>query len=444
MKSIFKTIISTFCVCLLFSGCQSTPDDEYVIAKNEGMLESKINQEFNQNLNYQFPKNIEEEIYKKDEEYSIIVSAEVIEHTEMSYSVYSIVPDNFNQSEVNTFVKFFFGNQPLFDNYEMSQEMLQDKIVELKAELERIDADNPDDLAAIQWALEQYKKEYQTAPKTVEKAIISSDLTFDPEMNCEILWAYSDLGYNELSRINVTNQSFLQVMTICLDNSRYFLSSAQLTEKAENQLTTPDEAQKIGTEIVAELGIEGMAPIKVEVGITEDGTQQGYIVTFRRSVNSIPVALPEILNYSASIPDMSAKWPSDKLQVRLDDDGVSAISWEFKGKILEELTSNVELLPFDEIYKIAKQQLKNKYAWIETSDYDFNYERIVHVDRIVLEYTCAQEKDKPGYYLLVPAWNFYGGNTLRLENGQTQEEQGMRTDICILSLNAVDGSVIGG
>lgn len=117
---------------------------------------------------------------------------------------------------------------------------------------------------------------------------------------------------------------------------------------------------------------------------------------------------------------------------RVDDQGISVLNWSQKGEIREELTANVEMLGFDEIMDIARQQLKDKLAALDLTESE-DYTKFV-ITSIDLEYACAQQKDNPDGYLLVPAWNFYISTS----------EAPDRKYLCALSLNAVDGSVIVG
>lgn len=439
-----KTSISWGCliciICLILSGCQATPDEEIVINKDEGVLEEKINEEYEGENIFDVPEHIEEEIYTKDGLYTILINADTKVPEQSAYSIYSIVPDDFSQEEIDDILNFFFQDSPLYaKEYIKTKDMIQERIVQIKAEMKTME-ENSDDMEAAQEAINQLEEQYDEAPETAERTLITSELTYDQELECDILWA--DTGYNELSSISVTNKQGSQRLFIYVDQERAFLRNVLLTDtNAEGQQMTIDEAEKEAVIVLNELKIENMVPIQSEIGVTEDQSKQGYIVTFRQSINGVPVASYDLLDYSQTT-DMASKWHSDEIRVMLDDDGVSALIWSYKGKIIEELTPNVKMLPFDKIYDISKQQLKNKFAWIETSG--LNYFQTIYVDGIVLEYVSAKEKNNEGSYLLIPAWNFYGDIDYTYGNGITQPQHGIKsTNTCILSLNAVDGTVIG-
>lgn len=445
MKRVILIFLLTGAACLGIIGCQSTPENVIVINKNEGILEEKINQKYEGENTFEIPKHIDEEIYKKEGKYSILIEADINEPEQAAtYPVFSIKPDDFSQEETDRVINYFFKNTPLYaEDYTMTKDMIRDRIVQVKAEIQNMTGENSDDLTAAQENLQELEKQYETAPETIEKTEITPELVYNTELGCNVLFARADLRFNKLSSIEVNNRGLFQSMSIRLDQDRIFLSSAMLAgKKAENQQMTIKEAEDKATKVVKDLGIDNMTPVMVETGMTMDQSKQGYIVTFRQSAKGRPVALNTILDYSEKA-DMAAKWLSDRLRVKLDDEGVSAIEWSYKGKIQEELTSNVKMLSFTEIYDIAKQQLKNKFAWIDTAVNGMNYYQTVHIDRVVMEYACVPEKNKPECYLLIPVWNFYGGIELKIESGQTKEQYNGRTDICILSLNAVDGSAIG-
>jgi len=429
-------------VCFFTIGCQSTPENAVVINKNEGVLESKIEQEVSPNQLFDIPGSIKENVYGSEGKYSINIDASVEKIKLSEYPVYLITCNDFKQTEVDMVIKYFFKDSPLYDqNYIRSKSMILDRIVQVKAEIHNMSGEDSDDLEAAQNELNNLEREYKTAPDTAQRTQITSTLTIPSDADYESLKACADLGYKDLSTIHVSNRLKFQSIHIMVDKSRYYISSALLIDKnPEGQEMTREEAKNKAEEALDAMGIENMTAINVQTGITEDQKKQGYVVTFRRSVNGLPIALNTILNYSEK-QDMSAKWRSDLITVRLDDNGISDFSWSDKGEIQKELTSDVELLTFENIIDIARQQLKNKFSWIETNNNNSFHN--IHVDRIVLEYTCIQQKDNADNYLLVPTWNFYGGIQDKNVNGITREQTGLRKDICVLSINAIDGSVIG-
>gem|GEM_PF-2819201 len=430
MKRNLMVILILFLICGLFSACQPTPETEAVVNKNEGVLESRINQEVPGVQSFDVPETINEEI-RTTAKYSVVINAGVKILTLDAYPVYSIAPADFTQSEVDAVIKYFFKESSLFTKNTKTKSMIKDQIVQIKADLQNMEPGDTDDIEGAQAAIERLEEEYESAPETATNTQVTSELTVPSGADFEVLIAYANLGYTELSSISVANRPIFQALHIRIDENRIFLASASLAGKnAEGQNMTPDEAKQQAEEALAGIGIEGMTAICVETGMTEDQTKQGYAVTFRRNINGVPVAYNTIISNVERV-DMAAEWSGDRIIVRLDDQGISSLDWSNKGEIQEDLTANVQMLIFNDIMEIARQQLKNKFAYMDTSETD-DFTTIC-IDSIVLEYTCVQKKDNPNAYLLVPAWNFYINTEEALNSNY----------LCALSLNAIDGSVIG-
>lgn len=431
-------------LCFVLTGCQNTQGDIEVINQNEGVLEAKLFKETQEEETIAvLAENIKEQVYVKEGKYAITVNADVMLPEKKKYCVVSAIPDGFTQNDVDKVINYFFADSPLYaQDYEITKDMIKEKIAKIKAEMSTMDNENSDDIAAAKRAIEQLEQQYVNAPEILERKTIDADLAFDEEMGCEVMDVYADLGYNLPSNISVSNQKASQDMRIFIDRERIFFSSAAFTgDIADNQQMTLEEAKEYAKNTLMELGFANLQPVKVEIGTTEDENNQGYIVTFRQGIDEVPVALNTMLDDLDTAASYVQRWPSDIIKIHLDDEGVSAIIWNYKGTVQNELNSNAKLLAFDEIYNNAKQELKNKFAWIE--EYDMNCFQTIHVDRVEFEYVCINQKGKVDCYQFIPAWNFYGGIQLKDDGANIREQYGARTDICILSLNAVDGRVIG-
>lgn len=422
--------VSIIClICVSIAACRPTPENSAVVNKNQGVLEERINREALASVYTDIPDSVNETVYEG--KFSILINAGVKKLTLDEYPVYTIGPADFAQEEVDTIIKYFFDDSPLYSmEYKKSKSMIQDELVETKANLQKIRPEDTDDIEAAQQSIKELEEEYLSAPDTVQRTRITSELVYSSNAGCEMLMANVDLGYDELSSIKAANQPLFQFISISVDKNRWFAPSPPLAGKnAEGQKMTPGEAQRRAEEALTDMGIADMAATKTQTGESMDQSRQGYIVTFCRDVSGLPVAYNKILKTGR--PDMAAEWSGDQIKICLDDEGISYFSWYYKGKVEKQTTSNVEMLKFGEIMDIARQQLKNKFVWNDSSEKDIG--QAINVDSIVLEYTCTQRKDDPNGYLLLPAWNFYTSG----------EEMASKNYYCVLSLNAVDGSVIG-
>lgn len=315
MKQKVKINILIICAAIFLTACQPTPEKDIVVNKNEGVLESRISQEVTEAQTFDVPETVNEGVCE-GKQYSVAIDAGVQVTALSAYPVYAIAPADFTQQEVDAVIGYFFGDRPLYaPNYTKTKSMIEDELVRTKADLLGMDGSNPDDIEGAQAAIKKLEEAYASAPETAANTQITSALTVFSGIDFEALEACADIGYAEPSCISVANKPIFQSMTITLDWDRYFLASAALDGKnAEGQSMIPKEAEQKAAEALEAIGIEGMAVVGVETGMTEDQERQGYVVTFKRSVNGVPVAYNAVITYS-EVVDMAAEWPSDRITV---------------------------------------------------------------------------------------------------------------------------------
>lgn len=172
--------------------------------------------------------------------------------------------------------------------------------------------------------------------------------------------------------------------------------------------------------------------------LTEEATtNQGYLLTFTRKIGNTP-----FLNYQEDGSDRlhfddtpyAATLSFETLQIFVDEKGIRQITWTNPINIEETVANDIELLPFEKIQDIFVQTLKNGLSWAQehpTSNGELNPTRIGRVEKIIFAYAHIQEKDNVDKYLAVPAWFFTyrtGTNDLDLP--------------VYITINAVDGTRI--
>ena len=140
------------------------------------------------------PAHITEEIYTKEGLYTVLIDADVKNPEQTAYSVYSIAPDDFTQEEVDRAIAYLFDDKPLYaEDYTLTKDMIMQKIVQIKAEMQTME-EGSDDLEAAIYALNKLEGQYDSAPETVESRETTSELKYDPELGCTALRANADLG----------------------------------------------------------------------------------------------------------------------------------------------------------------------------------------------------------------------------------------------------------
>jgi hypothetical protein len=125
-------------------------------------------------------------------------------------------------------------------------------------------------------------------------------------------------------------------------------------------------------------------------------------------------------------------------------------------------SENVPLIPFDKISERVATQLKIQTMWSEEADaYDAEWieSRRLEVDKIVLSYLVVAKANDFSSFYMIPVWNicgdlYYhykegyserGGGFVLDENNErnaTQQYVGDTSDHSLLTISAIDGTVI--
>ena len=101
------------------------------------------------------------------------------------------------------------------------------------------------------------------------------------------------------------------------------------------------------------------------------------------------------------------KWPAEYTKVIVDDKGIVEL-WSFSpSEIVEEVNSNVQMLPFDNIFEIFKKNIFYSSAWDDGGTLKID----IDIDKIIFGLIRTPVKDNPGQYYLVPAWQFVGSKS---------------------------------
>ena len=145
-------------------------------------------------------------------------------------------------------------------------------------------------------------------------------------------------------------------------------------------------------------------------------------------------------------------WDYEFMRLCIDEQGVYALFWSAPLKEKETVLPSATLLPFEKIMEIFR-----KYVWIKEKPWlildesivieqDYPSDMVVTVDRITLSLQRVMEPNSFDTALLVPVWNFWGTETTTrtdLKTRKTTEEQrNAWPPTPVLSINAIDGSVI--
>lgn len=189
---------------------------------------------------------------------------------------------------------------------------------------------------------------------------------------------------------------------------------------------------------------EGMVPTPVE-----DGDMYIYESFDRNEAGS---SIPENFVPAEEVENeqYAPYWPQEYIKMLIDDTGVFSVEWNMPAKQTEVVNTNVELLPFEEIQRIFKQQMGIRCIYTDPTNSNITHHDVT-ITRVELGMTQIREKNTYSGLIMVPTWNFYGYETYTCaeqiyqsydldENNQYVNDKLIGHSF--LSINAIDGSVI--
>ncbi len=166
----------------------------------------------------------------------------------------------------------------------------------------------------------------------------------------------------------------------------------------------------------------------------------GYEFLCTRRVNGVPCA---ITAEATNVGDRYApSWAYEMFNVLITDDGIIELYWNSPHTVTETVVQRTELLPFSQISSIIEKMLAVNYP--KENPYTSFVSTTVRINRIELALQRVSEPNNIDAGLLVPVWSCYGSIRQAHASGRHSDsaEIGRTYPECLLTVNAVDGSVI--
>lgn len=201
---------------------------------------------------------------------------------------------------------------------------------------------------------------------------------------------------------------------------------------------TKEQAYEVALKAIDELGLEGFS-CTLQQGMVSDHWQwYAWNFLFEREVNEIP---------TTAVFHTGDSDGRELLRIVVDDQGIVSLQ-HTRMRLLEILTEDAALLPFEEIRDVFETVIMvvdnqtEAPAWNKPGMPKLENEYFIQEIRLglkpVIEYDSMGEVI---WYYLVPAWDFLGYDTARVNDGElkTDKTAPMKS---FLTINAVDGTVI--
>ena len=497
-----KTILFDLCfiAVLLFTACQPTPETPIVVNKGDSLLEERIRQSPAALCKYYAPESWTEDFAFDGGNLTVYIDASINVPETDNYPVAEVAPVKFTQDQADKALSSLIKGKTLYKikrnktKQEIEEEILaiQKNIASPDSDLNSIkDTDTEgykESLQELQSEIADLRERQKTAPDKyvpepasltftsgIDNLAEIAGMTEEQKRNFakntvefSIIEGQAELGKSEPAKIRVIS-SELKIQNEIdfknMDKNCDLRRDVKYDTKNLNGINiSKEQAVKIAEDEIKELGLidyalaaVGSDAIDIPATRYSENSYKDdpkcYVMYFTHSVGNIPVTF--VSKYTSgslskgdkNLQEFSSPWPDETLKIVADDNGINTFMWYCPYKVIDTVSENVQLLSFDRIKDIFREQIKVQGIW--DSDPDI-VRREIHIEDIVLGMAKIPKKDDPDINMLVPAWDFFGysvykyrapqpgGYRLNADNEYT-EKLFMHS---FLTINAIDGSVI--
>lgn len=221
------------------------------------------------------------------------------------------------------------------------------------------------------------------------------------------------------------NDSFLEKTTI---------SEAEAKEQAETFLKDmglTDYAFYNGGLVKERLDTRNVEELK-EANHGQDVYRSVYAFRYQRCIDGVFVnndGGSKIVDEFRGDSYVKKIWDAENIAIFVNDDGIVGFDYLIPLEVTETVVDQSTLKSFDEIKDVFEQMIVTTNAAITEDQYTY-----IDINNVKLRYSRISEPDNFDTGVLVPVWDFIGTRT----DVSGDEEK----DIVLLSINAIDGTVI--
>ncbi len=318
-------------------------------------------------------------------------------------------------------------------------------------------------LAHVKAEIEQLKASYADAPETVEDVRCYGEMV-------PTLMSYTDngetkerteLGFWALSKdrktwfgvttadLKTTQRAFLYLHYGDGRHQPQYVECFRVPDDFTIDGYTPEQAEADVNAFLQRVNFNDFTVGRVLYApeqLKEHPNDPTYWVHCVRTVDSVKTAFSTQMSIDHE-NQFGPFWEYENMSFMIDRQGIIGFSWESPLKVTDTVVENAALLPFEKIMEIYLNMVNTKFAAaMNITDPDLKYGAMTQnqydIDRIELTLQRIQEPNVWDSALLVPVWNFYGVNTHTEVEDYIEFHESTYVYDSMLSINAVDGTVI--
>lgn len=444
-----KQIVAGLLALLALTGCANSAGKvpEATTSLNQVMLLEKASQK---KADFPLPERFTGDWTAQNGKVTIHANAEVTTDLGTVLPTATVTPREFNQEDVDNLLRVFLKGEPLYGFVQTKQE-LKDWIDWINSDVYEPDPNAP---GMKEERRKQHNAEYAEWIKTApdEKPIIHGFADSDNPNLLSGFGAVDGVEY-DISMFNGIDGAF---RTAFVDRRDYKYRNYDIPLPDVSK----EEAIAKGNALIHELGFDTM--VLDDVQLKENGIWSLY---YTPTVNGIPLSSIrkdafeadgsrshyQYAVYSGSEetnPD-KVSWTLENIMLNVGKDGVLSFRWDSPSAATIIQTDNTALMAFDKIASVANAMLPvviigpSEARSITDIDRINGFDTHFDVNITKVSLSLMRIRDKGSLQgTIVPVWDFWGTTDWSPNNAESWEDTGNYDYDCLMTLNAIDGSVV--
>ncbi len=487
MKRTKLLLTITLTAALLFGACQPMPESDAVVEKDiDRMLTSALeNQQADgaagtlaQKLGV--PDTYTDSFETKNGKTVFCIDANIVIPESDAAPVIRVRKRVFTQAEADRMLALFLGEDALYTiPNAMTKEQIEAQLIDYYAMRDGsipvdVDGEDSGSVERLNEIIASYEKallEAEDSPVRIPASRKFETPKGAADPNAEIIEGVAESDktdvffsiHNCYPRSNRVKALYIKADTVSgftFNNTApyYGLSDPESPQVPQDFTLTKEEALSVADGALKTLGIEDMACLAAYYVVMPNSVQPGgsmwpgktfgseqakdfhwaYKLQYARSYHNIPVTITRDDGSGVADEEQYAEpWEYEKLELIVDTSGVVSFLYQSPYEVVETVTGDAALLPFQEIESMLPALIAASYSWLAESNDIVSAK--VRISEIRFGLTRITEPNLRNQGLLVPVWDCFG--SVEITDSAGNARLFTKYD-ALLTINAIDGSSI--
>ena len=475
------------CAALLLSACQPTPESDAVVEKDiDRMLTSALESQQADDaaetlaLKLGVPYTYTDSFETKNGKTVFSIDATIVVPESGAAPVIRVKKRVFTQDEADVMLALFLGEDALYTiPNAMTKEQIEAQLIDYYAMRDGsipvdVDGEDSGSVERLNEIIASYEKALLEAEDSPVRVLASREFetpTGAADPDAEKIEGVAETDNTDVyfsirncyPLPNIVKAIYVKADTVAgvtFNNTApyYGLSDPLSPEVPADFLLTKEEAAAVADGVLQTLGIEDMACVAASYAVMPNNAQPGgalwfgktfssqeakdfhwaYKLQYARSYQNIPVTITSDDGTGVADEEQYAEpWEYETLEIIVDESGIVSFLYQSPYEVVETVTGDAALLPFQEIESMLPALLSASYSWLAESN-DIVSAKI-SISEIRLGLMRITEPNLRNQGLLVPVWDCFGSVEITDSGGNTHF---FTKYDALLTINAIDGSTI--